>query len=122
MKNNYIALGLMSGTSGDGVDASIIESDGQTSYRVHIDKYFKYDSEIYENIHILKDKIKNLPENLIKYSSELQNLEKKITLSLELEINDFPVSLGLFILSAIGEIFLYFFETRYAISLNFPLL
>lgn len=80
MKNNYIALGLMSGTSGDGVDASIIESDGEKSYRVYIDKYFKYDSDIYENIHILKDKINNKPKNLIKYSDELKDLEKKITL------------------------------------------
>ena len=30
----YCALGLMSGTSMDGVDASIIQSDGETSYNV----------------------------------------------------------------------------------------
>ena len=29
MSKEYTALGLMSGTSGDGVDASIIQSDGQ---------------------------------------------------------------------------------------------
>jgi len=80
MKKNYIALGLMSGTSGDGVDASVIESDGQNSYRVHLDKYFKYNSDIYESIHILKDRINNDPENLTKYDKELQELEKKITL------------------------------------------
>jgi hypothetical protein len=28
MNKRYFSLGLMSGTSGDGVDASIIESDG----------------------------------------------------------------------------------------------
>ena len=28
MNKKYFSLGLMSGTSGDGVDASIIESDG----------------------------------------------------------------------------------------------
>ena len=67
MEKKYIALGLMSGTSGDGIDASIIESDGQNSYRVYIDKYFKYDLDIYENIHILKDKINNQPNSLIKY-------------------------------------------------------
>ena len=43
MTKEYTALGLMSGTSGDGVDASIIQSDGQNKYKVILDKYFKYD-------------------------------------------------------------------------------
>ena len=38
MKKIYTALGLMSGTSGDGVDASIIKSDGNTYYEVILDK------------------------------------------------------------------------------------
>ena len=29
MENSFIALGLMSGTSLDGIDASIIKSDGE---------------------------------------------------------------------------------------------
>ena len=36
----YTALGLMSGTSGDGVDASIINSDGIDQYSEVINKYF----------------------------------------------------------------------------------
>ena len=32
MSKEYTALGLMSGTSGDGVDASLISSDGITQY------------------------------------------------------------------------------------------
>ena len=56
MRKEYTALGLMSGTSGDGVDASIIISDGINSYKVIQDKYFEYDKEIYENIHSLKKK------------------------------------------------------------------
>ena len=32
MQKKYISLGLMSGTSGDGVDASVIISDGISSY------------------------------------------------------------------------------------------
>jgi len=69
----------MSGTSGDGVDASIIQSDGDTKYDVILDKYFKYSTEIYENIHNLKDKINNSKDlsNLLK---EIQPIEKKITL------------------------------------------
>ena len=57
MSKSYCSLGLMSGTSGDGVDASIIQSDGDTEYKVILDKYFEYNQDIYENIHNLKDKI-----------------------------------------------------------------
>ena len=34
MQKNSISLGLMSGTSGDGVDASIIETNGIDQYHV----------------------------------------------------------------------------------------
>ena len=44
---SYYSLGLMSGTSMDGVDASIIQSDGDTEYKVILDKYFKYTQNIY---------------------------------------------------------------------------
>ena len=33
MTKEYTSLGLMSGTSGDGVDASVIQSDGDTKYK-----------------------------------------------------------------------------------------
>ena len=57
MRKFFFSLGLMSGTSGDGVDASIIQSDGDTEYKVILDKYFKYTPNIYNNIHTLKDEI-----------------------------------------------------------------
>ena len=62
MNKEYTSLGLMSGTSGDGVDASIIQSDGNTKYRVLKDKYFEYDVGIYNNIHHLREKINNSKE------------------------------------------------------------
>ena len=49
-KKILTSIGLMSGTSGDGVDASIIQSDGDTKYQEIKDKYFEYDREIYQNI------------------------------------------------------------------------
>ena len=56
MSKNYYSLGLMSGTSGDGVDASIIQSDGENAYKVILDKYFVYNKDICKNIHKLKEK------------------------------------------------------------------
>ena len=75
----YTALGLMSGTSMDGVDASIISSDGEVEYSIKVDKYFKYSPSIYQNIHNLKDKIKD-SEDLKKLTKEIQILEEEITL------------------------------------------
>ena len=40
MQKNYTSLGLMSGTSGDGVDASLINSNGIDHFEVIEDKYF----------------------------------------------------------------------------------
>ena len=79
MTKEYTSLGLMSGTSGDGVDASVIRSDGETKYKVILDKYFKYNQDIYKNIHNLKDKINN-SKDLENLSKELESLEKEITL------------------------------------------
>ncbi len=78
MQKNWISLGLMSGTSGDGVDASIIETNGINQYRLIKDKYFEYDSDIYEDIHNLKEKIHKI-EHLKIYSEEINDLERKIT-------------------------------------------
>ena len=50
MSKSYRSLGLMSGTSADGVDASIIQSDGDTKYEVILDKYFKYSQNIYPKL------------------------------------------------------------------------
>ena len=69
----------MSGTSGDGVDASIINSDGKGQFKVLINKYFKYTDDISENIYKLKRNI-NKVEDVKKYVSEINNLERKITL------------------------------------------
>ena len=79
MQKNYTSLGLMSGTSGDGVDASIINSNGIDHFEVIQDKYFEYDSSIYKAFHSLKKKIYSL-DDLKKCSKEIRELERKVTL------------------------------------------
>ena len=79
MKKNWISLGLMSGTSGDGVDASLIKTNGLNEYEVLIDKYFEYDSNIYGKFHTLKGKIHKI-SHLEEFDNELNDLERKITI------------------------------------------
>ena len=42
MDNSLFALGLMSGTSMDGIDASIIKSDGENYLDIIDNKYLSY--------------------------------------------------------------------------------
>ncbi len=79
MTEKYTSLGLMSGTSGDGVDASLIRSDGFSEYQVIKEKYFEYSKEIYHNIHDVREKIYTI-KDLKKFEKELNELEKKISL------------------------------------------
>ena len=79
MKKIYTSLGLMSGTSMDGVDASIIKSNGEDKYEVVFDQYFKYDEEIYEQLVDIRNKI-NSSKDLVVNSIVLADIERKITL------------------------------------------
>ena len=90
MQINYTSLGLMSGTSGDGVDASIINSDGIDKFEVIKDKFFEYDSNTYSQIHLLKENILQI-NDLKKFRVELKDLERKITLFHAKVIKDLKV-------------------------------
>jgi len=79
VRKSLNSLGLMSGTSGDGVDASVINSDGKSHYQVLINKYFQYTDEISQSIHNLKRKINKI-EDIKKFAPEIIDLERKITL------------------------------------------
>ncbi len=75
----YTALGLMSGTSMDGVDASIIKSDGDSQIINILDEYFEFDSELHESLVNMRNLITS-KSDLVKYSKELRELELKLTL------------------------------------------
>ena len=74
----FTSIGLMSGTSMDGVDISIIQSDGQYEFYNILDKYFEYDVDLQEELIRLRKLVLH-QNDLLKNSVELQNLERKIT-------------------------------------------
>ena len=83
----YKAMGLMSGTSLDGVDVSIIESDGKEEYSSILDGYFEYDNELYQKILKIRDKILS-SEELFTYLGEINTLEREITLFNSKAVNE----------------------------------
>ena len=79
-KKLYKALGLMSGTSMDGVDASIVcSNDGERTLNIIKNQYFDYDKDFYEKLTSLRDKITS-SKDLKKYLDEIKSIEKEITL------------------------------------------
>ena len=79
MKNLITCIGLMSGTSCDGIDASIIKSDGENVVHFTGNHFLPYEDRIKSKIRGLKEKI-NLILDLETNITEIDNLEKEITL------------------------------------------
>ena len=51
MNKSYYSLGLMSGTSGDGVGASLAISDGKNKFDIIHNEYLQYPVDVYEEFH-----------------------------------------------------------------------
>ena len=79
MKNKlYTAIGLMSGTSMDGVDVSLIKSDGFNQFTNILDEYFEYNESLHQELIELRNLIINI-NDLKQHSSRLNKLEREIT-------------------------------------------
>ena len=87
MEKIYTAMGLMSGTSFDGVDVSIIKTDGNEEFSCIFDKYFEYDVELIQKLLKIRVKITNF-EELDKNLDEIKALEREITLFNSKAVNE----------------------------------
>ena len=79
MDNSFIALGLMSGTSLDGIDASIIKSDGEDNLEIIDNKFLNYPDEFKKrlsNFILNANSRVDIEENISNYKS----LERDLTL------------------------------------------
>ena len=78
-KKIFTSIGLMSGTSMDGVDLSIIKSDGNDQFSSIYDTYKEFDDGLYKQLISLRDKISNFTD-LKTHSKEISDVERKFTL------------------------------------------
>ena len=86
-KKIFTSIGLMSGTSMDGVDLSVIKSDGNDEFSSIYNTYKEFDDGLYKQLIVLRDKISNSTD-LKTHSDEIKDVEKKFTLFNSRLIND----------------------------------
>ena len=78
-KKVFTSLGLMTGTSIDGVDLSIIKSDGINEFEPILDDYFEFDKKIQKKIEKLREELSTL-DDLERKKKDFDELEREFTL------------------------------------------
>ena len=61
-KKLFSAMGLMSGTSMDGVDVSVVKSDGNAEFTQILDKYFEFDKNFQKSLLNLRNYLISIKE------------------------------------------------------------
>ena len=82
----FTALGVMTGTSMDGVDISLIESDGVLNYNHILDNYFEFDPNLQEKLIKLRKKLSS-HNDLDRNFKEINEIEKQFTLFISQKLN-----------------------------------
>ena len=93
-KKIFISLGLMSGTSMDGVDLSLIKSDGNNYIEYIDDKYYEFSDKLRAQLIDLRDAQKNA-QDLLKNQSKIKEAEKNFTLFNSKIVNSFINDIGI---------------------------
>ena len=78
-KKLFNSLGIMSGTSMDGVDISLIKTDGENYFERILDEYHDYPNDLYEKLIRLR-KIINSKEDIENHQAEIKETERNFTL------------------------------------------
>ena len=124
MKKEYISLGLMSGTSSDGIDASIIRSNGEISQKKKIfeileDQYFEYDREFIDKILNLRDKINNLSD-LEKFKEEIKTVERELTIFHVKAVNSMKKRTNIDLIGFHGHTIYHNYEEKTSVQIGDP--
>ena len=90
-KKEYCSLGIMSGTSLDGLDFSLIKTDGKFSIKTLVNEYYEFNSNFKKSIKKLIKKIDNYDSKSIRDSEEFLGLDQKFSEIVLKRIKDFGV-------------------------------
>jgi anhydro-N-acetylmuramic acid kinase len=93
-KKFFTSLGLMSGTSIDGVDLSVIKSDGFSEVKQLYNNYVEFDDNLHEELINLREYL-NKSEDLIKFAEKIKDIDKKFTLFISKIVNEVINKMGL---------------------------
>ena len=89
-KKLYTAIGLMSGTSMDGVDASLIRSDGYNQLINVLDEYYEYNETLHKELIELRNLIFTI-DDLKLHANIIKELEREITLFHSKIVNEISI-------------------------------
>ncbi len=93
-KKIFTSLGIMSGTSVDGVDLSIIQSNGFDEVRQLSDKYYEFSENLRNELEDLIG-VLNISEDLKVHHHRIKNIEKIFTLFISKIVKKFINETGI---------------------------